>query len=214
MITEPDVAFTDYGLAIECVLFTYLLHRQGDAQQPLRNRFALFFGSVGVAALTGGTVHGFFLDVNTTGYAILWPATLIAIGVSALAGWMIGANLLFSPSVARGISVLAAVEFVVYSLAVLFISQTFMVAVINYMPAALFLSLVLAIVYARLRERPVLVGLAGLVLTFVAAGVQQGGVGLHPVYFNHNAFYHLIQAGALLMIFWAARWLVEERASR
>ena len=214
MITEPDVTFTDYGLAIECALFTYLLYRQGDPQQPLRTWFALFFGSVGVAALTGGTVHGFFLDVSTTGYAILWPVTLIAIGVSALAGWVIASKLLFSPDVARLISIVASVMFIAYGVAVLFITQTFMLAVINYLPAALFLALALATVYARVRQRPVLVGLAGMALTFVAAGVQQGGVALHPVYFNHNALYHLIQAAALFMIFWAARWFVEGRESK
>ena len=38
MITEPDVVFTDYGLAIECVLFSCLLYRRGSRQQPLRPR--------------------------------------------------------------------------------------------------------------------------------------------------------------------------------
>jgi len=212
MISEPDVTFTDYGLAIECALFTYLIHRQGDLHRPLRNSFALFFGSVGTAALTGGTVHGFFLDASTIGYAILWPSTLIAIGVSALAGWVIGATLLFPVRVARGVSILAAAGFIIYCIAVLSISQTFLLAVVNYLPAAIFLSIAFAIVYARQGQRPVLVGLAGMALTFVAAGVQQTGIALHPVYFNHNALYHLIQAVALLMIFWSARSFVEGRA--
>jgi len=43
MITEPDVTFTDYGLAIECALFTYLLHRQGSLQRQLKTWFMLFF---------------------------------------------------------------------------------------------------------------------------------------------------------------------------
>jgi hypothetical protein len=83
MMTEPDVALTDYGLAIECALFSYLLYRRGG-QQPLRGWFVLFFASTGLAAFTGGTVHGFFLDVETKGYAILWPLTLVAIGITAL----------------------------------------------------------------------------------------------------------------------------------
>lgn len=59
MITEPDVTLTDYGLALECVLFTYLLHQQGHWRNSIRAWFILFFGSVGLAALAGGTVHGF-----------------------------------------------------------------------------------------------------------------------------------------------------------
>ena len=213
MITEPDVTFTDYGLAIECALFSYLLYRRGGRPQPLRTWFALFFGSAGAAALTGGTVHGFFLDVETVGSAILWPATLVAMGVTALSVWAIGARIQFSARVARWISILAAVEFVGYSVVVSFIAQRFRIAVANYLPAAVFLFLVLAIVYNRTRERQVLVGLSGLMLTFVAAGVQQGGVALHPVYFNHNALYHVIQAVALFMLFWGARWFVLARAT-
>jgi hypothetical protein len=208
MITEPDVTLTDYGLAIECALFTYLVLRHGNPQQPLRTWFALFFGSVSAAALTGGTVHGFFLNPDTAGHIILWRATLIAIGVSALAGWGIGATLLVSTGVARRIILVAAVEFVAYSVLVLLVSQRFMFAVINYLPAVIWLALALAIMYARVRQRPVLLGLAGLLLTFLAAGVQQGGIALHPIYFNHNALYHAIQAVGLFMIFRSARWFV------
>lgn len=213
MITEPDVTFTDYALAIECALFSYLLYRRGDREQPLRAWFALFFGSASVAALTGGTVHGFFLDIETVGYAILWPATLVAIGVTALSGWAIGARIQFSAGVARWIARAAVVECAGYAGVVLFITQTFWIAVVNYLPAAVFLFVVLAAAYRRVRQRQVLVGLAGLALTFVAAGVQQTGVALHPVYFNHNALYHLIQAVALFMIFWGARWFVVTRAT-
>ena len=213
MITEPDVTLTDYGLAAECALFTYLLYRWGDRQEPLRTWFILFFGSGGVAALVGGTVHGFFLGTETAGNAILWRATLVAIGVTALAVWGIGARIQFSPGVARWISIVAVVEFVGYGSVVLFITQTFLVAVLNYLPATIFLFTVLFILYTRARERQALVGLGGVALTFVAAGVQQGRVALHPIYFNHNALYHLIQAVALFMIFWSARWFVKARAT-
>ncbi len=211
MITEPDVTLTDYGLAIECAVFTYLLCRRRDLQHPLRFWFMLFFGSAGVSAITGGTTHGFFLDEAKQGYAILWPITLTAIGLGALAGWAIGAKLLFSRGIARVISIVAAMEFAAYCFAVLFVNQTFMVAVINYLPAAVFLTVALGIVYARYRERELLIGLSGLALIFVAAGVQHGGIALHPVYFNHNALYHVIQAVALFMIFRGARWLVRRR---
>ncbi len=46
----------------------------------------------------------------------------------------------------------------------------------------------------------------------VAAGVQQLGIALHPVYFDHNALYHLIQAVAVLMLFLSARGIVRQGA--
>ena len=212
MITELDVALTDYGLALECVLFTYLLIRRRDGQRSLQTWFALFFGSLSAAALTGGTMHGFFLESQTAGKSILWSATLLAIGVTALSAWVIGGLIQFPEAVAHRILILALVEFAGYCAVVLLITQVFWVAVVNYLPAACFLFLIFSLAYQRMRERPISVGLAGLALTFVAAGARKHGIALHPVYFNHNALYHLIQAVALFMIFWAARWFVVARA--
>ena len=212
MITEPDVTLTDYLVATECALFTYLLARKGNRKHPLRIWFAVFFGSISVAGIAGGTVHGFFLDIETLGYQILWPLTLVAIGVTALAAWVIGARIYFSPKVAGWVSIVAATQFAGYCLIVLLITQLFTIAMINYLPAVIFLTIVFTVIYIQARERKVLIGLVGFLLTFIAAGVQQGGIALHPTYFNHNALYHLIQAIALFLIFWAARWWVEVRA--
>jgi hypothetical protein len=62
--------------------------------------------------------------------------------------------------------------------------------------------------YRRTRNRPLALTITGLLLTFVAAGVQQAGIAVHPVYFNHNALYHVIQGVALFLIFVGARWIV------
>jgi hypothetical protein len=97
-------------------------------------------------------------------------------------------------------------QLVGYSVVVMFIVQTFRVAILNYLPASIFLLVVFFLTYVRVRKGPVLIGLVGIVLTFVAAGVQQAGVVVHPIYFDHNALYHVIQAVALFMIFWSARW--------
>jgi len=208
MITEPDVTFTDYGLAIECALFTYLLHRQGSLQRQLKTWFMLFFMSVGVGALAGGTVHGFFLNEATAGYAVLWPTTLLAIGMTALATWAIGAKIHFSTATARWITIVAAAGFVGYCVVVLFVTQDFFVVIVNYLPAVFFLLLVFLDLYLKTRARLVLFGLVGLALILVASWVQHSGIALDPIYLNHNAFYHLIQAVALFLIFWSARWFV------
>jgi hypothetical protein len=207
MITEPDVSLTDYGLAVECALFTYLIYRRGAQENRLRPWFLIFFGSIGIAGLAGGTVHGFFLDEKTTGYAILWPATLIAIGVTALASWIVGARLLFPAEKARWIAVAAAAELCAYAAIVLTLVQNFWIAIAAYLPAALFLLTALLVRYRREKEKEVLAGFMGLALTFIASGVQLGGISLHPTFFNHNALYHAIEAAALFMIFRLARFL-------
>ena len=210
-MTEPDVTLTDYGLAIECALFAFSLYLHGDRRAPTLPWFVLFFGSIGVATLTGGTVHGFFLDPETMGYRILWPLTLLAGGVAAIATWAIGARLWLSEKLARRIITLAIVEFVLYCATVLLYSQEFYITVANYLPPTLLLLMIFHKLHRHMRIRELRIGTIGLVLTFVAAGVQLGRIALHPIYFNHNAVYHVIQAVALFMIFWAARWLVKKK---
>ena len=197
-MTEPDVALTDYALALECTVFAYLLQRK---------EHALFFGSAAVASLAGGTVHGFFLDDRTLGNAVLWRITLIAIGVTAASAWAVGARVLFPGPTARRISIAAAAAFAAYCVVTVFITQEFRAAVVFYLPAVVFLLVALSVAYARARERAILPAVAGLGLMFIAAAVQQAGIALHPRYFNHNALYHLIQALALWLLFLGLRRL-------
>ena len=208
---EPDVTLTDYALTLECGLFAYWLLVHGQADNPLRLWFAIFFASIGMAALSGGTVHGYFPNTDTLGHSVLWGATLIAIGLTALCGWMIGAQLYFSDGVAVRIGQGAAILFAVYCGVVLFVSRDFLVAIVHYLPATLFLLVVYGLVYYQGRESAVLVGLLGLVLTLVAAGIQQARWSFHPVYLSYNALYHAVQALALFCIYWSARWLVSIR---
>lgn len=174
----------------------------------------LFFGSIGLAALVGGTVHGFFLSDDTMGSVILWPTALIVTGLTALSAWAIGARMLFPARASRWISLAAAVEFVTYSIVVLIVTQEFWIAIANYVPAVLFLVVSFCGAYGRTHDIRLLTGSVGFLLTLVASWIQQRGVTLHPVYFDHNALYHLIQAGALFLIFWSARWLVRAASER
>ena len=209
MIAEPDVTLTDYALTIECALLAALLYRTPTSALPLRLYFVVFFCAVGLAALLGGTDHGFLLDKTTRLRAIVWKGTLVALGVSALAAWQAGA-LLVAPTPARWIRAGAVVLFIGYLFAVAR-SDAFLVAIAHYLPAVVFLLAVFGWHYIRGRERRYLWGAVALLLTFSAAGVQQARIGLHPVLFDHNALYHLIQAVALLLLFFAARGIVRRR---
>jgi hypothetical protein len=204
---------TDYGLAIECALLAAFLYRTPTTAVPLRFYFVAFFCAVGLAALLGGTDHGFLLDKTTRLRAIVWKGTLLAIGLSALAAWQAGA-LLIAPTPARWIRAGTVVVFIGYLFAVAR-SDAFLVAIVHYLPAVMFLLAVFGWRYLRGQEQHYLWGVVALLLMFVAAGVQQARIGLHPVLFNHNALYHLIQAVALLLLFYAARGIVRHpEASR
>ena len=112
----------------------------------------LYFASVAVASLCGGLVHGFFLEQGTLGQEILWPATLLAIGISALATGAMASILLFSPQVKRWATRLILLLVAIYSVAVLSGVHQFHIAIAITLPAALLLLAALAIVYARDRR--------------------------------------------------------------
>ncbi len=204
-MTEPAVTLTDYALAVESAVFVIALSRLDARDKELCFWFIVFFASIGAASILGGTVHGFFLPASSQGRRILWPATLLAILMTTLAAWNIGAVLQLPERPAVLVRHLAIAQLVIFSLVVLFVTSKFYVGIIAYLPSTLFLLFTFITAYRRRADAGVRWGIVGLALTLVAAAVQQLHVGIHPIYFDHNAFYHVIQGAALGMIFVAAR---------
>lgn len=207
-MTEPDVTLTDYALALECGIFCALASRwpveQGDPS--MRRWWVAFFASVGLASLVGGTVHGFFLAPGPMN-GMLWRATLLCLGVTSLTLWIIGARARLRPQTRAWVQRVAIALLMVYAIVVLFVDSRFIVAIAAYAPATAFMLAIMATLYARTLSRSLALAIFGLLLTFVAAGVQQLGVAIHPVYLNHNALYHVIQGVALWLIYIGARWM-------
>ncbi len=198
-MTEPEIALTDYGLAAECAVLAAWLARGGGARRPLGRRWLLFFGAGAVAAAVGGTVHGFVLDAATAGARLLWPLTLLAVGVSTAAAYAVAARLLLAPVAAGVAEAVVAAAGLGYAAAVAVGIDAFGLAVAAYLPAAVLLLAAFLGDYRRTGERPLLAGLLGVLATFVGAAVQSAG---------HNALYHAVQAAALLGLYAAARRLV------
>ena len=157
--------------------------------------------------------HGLLADKQAPLAQAVWTGTLLAIGIAALACWTAGALVLLKQTQAARVAQLAALVFACYAAVVLFVSRSFAIAIIDYLPAAAFLLIAFAVAYRRTRRRFLLAGLAGMVLTFIAAGVQQMHIDLDPRYFNYNALYHLIQAVAFILLFVAARALCTAEAN-
>ncbi|MBA3342587.1 MAG: hypothetical protein H0T48_12245 [Gemmatimonadaceae bacterium] len=210
-MTEPAVTLTDYAIAIECAVFALALLRLDARDTAIRSWFVAFFASISAASLLGGTVHGFFAEASSTGRLVLWPATLLSILATSLAAWTIGAILHLDERRATLVRRLAIAQLLIFALVVLFVTSKFYVAIIAYLPSTLFLLFTLLAAYRRRPDAGVKWGVTGLALTLAAAALQQLGVGIHPVYFDHNALYHVIQGVALWMIFLAARSISSAR---
>lgn len=206
-LTRPAVSLTDFALAIECIVFTVLLARLPASDLVLRRWFVVFFASVAAASFLGGTMHGFFEYSTNPFRTVLWMATLLAILVTSFATWSIAAILQLNESASLWVRRFALAQILVLTVVVLFVSRQFVVAIVAYLPATVFLLVAFWSAYVYTRESALKAGIAGLALTFVGAAVQQLKLAPHPIYFDHNALYHVIQFVALWMIYRAARWI-------
>ena len=209
-LLEPAVSLTDLGLAIENTVFTVLLARRSTLLTSARRWWILFFVSLALAALLGFVTHGFFADKSLPLHQQLWGVTLLSMGLMALATVALAALLTFDARVANRIVWGAACLLVLYSVAVISGYRHFGLAIAAYAPAMVFLLIAFVNRLGKHHRRHWVLGIAGLVLTSIAAALQQLGVGLHPEYFNHNALYHVIQAPALWMLYLTARASLQE----
>ena len=210
-MTQVDVSLTDYGVAAECVCFSYLIAHRPPGSFKFKSQFITFFLAVAIAAAAGGTVHGFFSNERSLEHLTLWPFTLIVIGITALTGVQIGVALQFSGTTAVYINRFALAFFLAYIVVVLFVREDFLVAIVDYLPGLAFMGSGFLVAYRRIRRPPLLVGFLGICLMLFAAAAQQAKLGINPQYFDHNALYHLLQAIALFMIFLAAREVIKSK---
>ncbi|HWL38656.1 MAG TPA: hypothetical protein VNO75_00285 [Gemmatimonadaceae bacterium] len=206
-LTSPAVSLTDFALAIECTLFAVLLSRRPASDVVLRKWFVTFFASVAVASLLGGTMHGFFEHSTSPIRTALWTGTLLSILLTSYTAWSIAAVIQLDARFGRMVRWFAAVQMIALALVVLFVTQKFLIAIVAYLPATIFLLVAFILAYRRRRVPALGSGVAGLGLVFVGAAVQQLGLALHPVYLDHNTIYHLIQGVALWLIYRAAKWI-------
>ena len=201
MIAEPDVSLTDYGLTLLAGGLAVALLRRGGPATPAQAWLVAFLAATALATALGGTVHGFFPDATGQAGRLLWVGTLLALGLAAWVAWGLGASVLWAPGRARRWVVgLAGLGLVAYGLGVAAGWRSFTLAVIHYLPAVLFLLAAFAVAYRRTRDPAALSGLVAVALILAGAVVQVRRIALHPVYFTHNALYHLMQAGALVAL--------------
>lgn len=201
---EIDVAVTDYILFIECLIFSWLIHKSTHLNKSYQKALLLVFMSLAVSALIGGTYHGFFSQIETTTSQIIWTSTLICIGITAYGFVLLGVYLLFGRinSVYLHLPLTAGFLFYVVSVSR---ESNFLYAILVYLPAIVILIIGMTKVYVQHRGLPVLIGIIGLLLSIAASAVQQLQWSIHPVYFSYNAVYHVILMFALWLFYIGAK---------
>ena len=213
VIHEPDVVFTDLGLAILGAWVAWRLASR-PRRGPLGRAPTVLMAGLASAALWGAVFHAFFpRDTETWPGFIAWIPVSLSIVVAASALLELGLRVLAPALGQQTRRSLVAVYAVVFAAVVLLVDESFGSIVRFYVPALL-LFLVAATARA-IRDGGgwTLIAL-GLALSAGAAALQQLEVALHAVYFDHNAVYHLVQAGALVLLYFGFRRVAESSAER
>jgi hypothetical protein len=200
-VHDPDVVFTDLGLAILAAWLGWRLWAR-TAPGTLPRAGVVLLGGLASAAFWGAIFHAFFPDDTATlpGF-IAW----IPVSLSIL---IVGATLLelslrllaprLTPPIRRS---LVAVYAAAFATVVLLVDESFSSIVRFYVPPLLlFLA---AAVRQSIRGASAAWTLIAVAFTISAgaAVLQQAEVSIHSVYFDHNAVYHVVQAVAVVLLY-------------
>ncbi len=97
-----------------------------------------------------------------------------------------------------------------YFLFVLFVDFRFLVSIVFTLPPLIALLCLFIKLSVQRQSQAAVIGSIAILLMFLALVLQQMHIGLHPIYFNYNALYHLIQGIALALLFTDFRQLVKQ----
>jgi uncharacterized protein DUF6962 len=204
-IHDPDVALTDLGLAM---LGAYLGWRLWSApgRSTLRRTGAILMGGLASAALWGAVFHAFFpVGTATLPGFLAWVPVALSIVVAASAMLELSLRLLLPRIQFRIRRSIVAAYAVGFAVVVLFVHESFGSIVYFYTPALILLLIAAGQQAIRSRGTGWTLIATGLILSAGAAMLQQAKVAVHPVYFDHNAVYHVVQGIALVFLYFGCR---------
>lgn len=201
-IAEPTTMLTDYALAGVSAYLSIKLLRQGSAELPVK-LWGVAFAVVALAALAGGTWHGFRPVSDAQTLTVLWKVTVYAIGAFNL---LMAAGAILATVAGRvrtGLLAAVALKFLVYSVWMVGHDEFRYVVFDSAGAMALLLALHGYALWAH-GDRSSRWIIAGVLVSALAAIIEASGFALHR-HFNHNDLYHVIQIMAMVLFYRGGR---------
>jgi hypothetical protein len=203
-VAEPVTLLTDYALGAVTGYLAWKLYRSQE-RQVSRRCWVAGFTALALAALVGGTHHGFTPYFGPVLLATTWKFTVYCVGIFGLA--MLAGSIV---AVCRGamrhaLLAAAGLKFLAYAV-VMFDRDAFAYVIADTGGAMLGLLLLHGWKAATQRDAASRWVLVALTLSALAAAVQYAGIALHA-HFNHNDLYHVIQILAMLVFYRAGKLL-------
>jgi hypothetical protein len=208
-ITEPMTLLTDYALsAVAGVLSVSLFRGSYAGRQITTKLWAGAFMAVAFVAIVGGTCHGAGYILGKNSLMILWKTTIFLSGFISFFILMAGVVACLPKTwhlLAFGIAIVKLVLYLVW----MSTHNEFRYVIYDY-GSAMFLALCLyAVVFIRSNQKGPRWVVGGLLLSAVAAIFQRSGLDL-STNFNHNDLYHVVQIGAIYLLYRGVKTGAEE----
>ncbi len=201
-VEEPATLVTDLIMAGVAGYWAVILvgagAGRGDAGVATLVWGAAFIATA-LAAAIGGVVHGFQQRMGPRRARPLWRATLHLVTLAS-AAMLAAAVLVFAEPWVRSVGLAAVALKLLAASALLAARPEFRFALVDHaiaLAAVLALQLVAASTYGA-ASAPWII--AGIVVAALAGGIQAFRVSPHPR-FNHNDLYHVVQIGALWLLY-------------
>ncbi len=194
---EPLVALTDFALFCIALYCAYMLRTIQKSQKGIVRLFQFQFVFLGLAALFGAIFHAFFpLKDATLSGLFVWLLVCGSIAGTAHTMVLVMAES-FSIKTRKMIRNTFLLLLTLFMLVIAFYKRTYDVVLMFYAPV---LSAYFFYACYATKRNPEwkLVGV-GLFLSILAGIFQGSGVRIGPL--DHNTIYHIVQAGALIVLF-------------
>ena len=193
MVTDYLLALT--GFATAAWLWVRASVRPGGSGRPGR-WWAAAFAVTGVAAVLGGTSHGYAPVLARETHGLVWRATYVTVGVANLCV-LYGAALAALPRRLHRAALAALVLRLILVAAALVVLMQFRSVLYDY---AITLAGLLALACALAGRRAPGAGwvAAGVLASTAGAIVQLAKIGEGRV-FNHNDLFHIVQSAGLVL---------------
>ncbi|MFH1853153.1 MAG: hypothetical protein ABIA75_12500 [Candidatus Neomarinimicrobiota bacterium] len=200
LIYEPMTVFTDLVLAGMTAWFAWEIGAwYWERLMNLHWHFSRAFWMLALGALLGALSHGISPHLSPGFRTLLWKLTTFSIGFAAFFLLMSAFYHAFPFATVQMLRWLAGALLLAYLLFV-WRDDRFINVIKFYGPTMIFILLVMSYSYIAKGAAGSGWMIAGIVVSFAAAGVQMSGFTLHK-HFNHNDIYHVIQMLGIYLMF-------------
>ncbi len=193
-------AFTD-GLIAVCSGYwaISLITLSSQTGMSVQHYWGYGYGLIALGSLLGAISHGFGPNFPEYISKIIWKLTVASLGWTSFFLVIGSFYFIFPLSVIIWLRWVPIALLVMYHI-VIFFNDEFKVAIFFYAPGMIFACIGFGYGYLTFGSGSAGIVCLGLLMSFIAAGVQIKGVTIHK-HFNHNDLYHVIQLIALYVIY-------------